>query len=245
VSEPAAAGSAGKRRVVLALEEAGAPDFLFELAALLARGQSSALIAQVRENLDLGVAAALPFVQQIDRRSAASRAWTPAHVSQTRARTERQWQQRLAALGRANLQQAQFEWVRGSRRDFLIGGLASQDVLVFGSWRDDGQAGEPRIAAVCLAHHVNQSVITAAQSMSEAMGGVMQVLQAGRRDSFEGPPLAARSMRVEESLEAIIATAAAVRARILVLPRTLCGPDASGAVDAFLARPGRCIVVMP
>ncbi|MEN9728569.1 MAG: hypothetical protein RL434_2935 [Pseudomonadota bacterium] len=245
MTEPALSRPADKCRVVLALEEAGAPDFLFELAALLARAQSSGLLAQVRENVDLGIAAALPFVQQIDRRSAASRAWTPAHVSQARARTERQWQQRLAALGRANLLQAELEWVHGSRRDFLIGGLSSHDVMVFGSRRDDGQAGELRIAAVCRAHQVNQTVIAAAQSMSEAMGAGVQVLQAGRSDSFEGLPPAARAMRVEESLEAVMAAAAAVRARILVLPRTLCGPDASGAVEAFLARPGRCIVVMP
>ncbi len=236
---------ADKCRVVLALEEAGAPDFLFELAALLAHGQRSALIAQVRENLGLGVAAALPFVQQIDRRSAATREWTPAHVSQARARTERQWQQRLAALGRPDLPQAKLEWVRGSRRDFLVGVLSSRDVMVFGSQRDDGQAGELRIAAVCRAHQLNQTVIAAAQSMGEVMGGGVQVLQAGRSDSFEGLPPAARTMRVEESLDAVIAAAAAVRARILVLPRALCGPEASGAVEAFLARPGRCIVVMP
>lgn len=234
------------RQVILALEEAGAPDFLFALAAFLARGQGSGLVAKVRENLDLHTAATLPFVQQVDRHSAATREWTPTQARQARLRTERQWQQRLKELSLAHTLRAQLEWVRGSRLDFLRGGLASQDVLVLGSGRDGDHEGALRIAAVCLSHTVDTEVIAAAKTLGESMRAGIQFLQAGQQEpGLSGPPHAARALPVGNSLGAIISAAAAARARILVLPRRLCGPDAAGVVQAFLARPGRCIVVIP
>lgn len=232
--------------MILALEEAGAPGFLFELAASLARGQGRGLVAKVRENPDLHAAAALPFVQQVDSHSAATREWTLAQVQQARLRTERQWQQRLKELSLAHTLRAHLEWVRGSRLDVLRGGLASQDLLVLGSGRDGNHGGALRIAAVCLSHAVDTEVLAAAESLGEALRAGIQLLQAEQREPGpSGSPHAGRAIQVGNSLGSVISAAAAARAHILVLPRRLCGPDAPSVVQAFLARPGRCIVVMP
>lgn len=240
-------------RVVLALDEAGAPDLVFDLGAILARLHTYPLVARIRANLALDAAAELPFVKEVDV-SGVTREWTPHHAHRARLRASRQWLTRLQALGREYALETALEQAPDRPLEYVLGELHAHDVLVLGSARLCGaQVRTARIGAVCRDGGGDAPVMSAARTLAEKMQCALHVLIAREARAappdVAPPPAASRAPRTTRevtaaSLTAILAAARAARIQVLVLSRRDLVPGGA-SLHEFLARPGRCVVLLP
>lgn len=236
---------------MLELDEAGAPDLVFELGAVLARLQACRLVARVRTNLALRAAAELPFVKQIDR-SGMPCAWTPRLQARARQRISRQWSARLATLARDYALETQFEQDRDTLGASPLHELARHDVLVLGSARLSGAAiHTARVGVVCRDGPADPRALSTAEALASTLRGALHVLLAhpAALPGATAAPTLVRGPRVtreltDSSLTAIVGAARAARVQVLVLSRQDLERDGA-ALQVFLARPGRCVVVLP
>lgn len=234
-------------RVLLALEETGVPDVMFDVGALLARRATARLIAVAREDADLMSAAALPFVAQIERGSGLLRHFTPAALAQARRRSRERWQRRLHALAHEYALDCALEARQGEAGMLLQAVRETPDVLLLGS-----AAAEPptrgrarRIVAVCREGGGDDAVVAAATLLATHFEGALHLLECGA--SRRVPTLAGGHLTREAIANqpaAIVAAACAARGEVLVLSRGA-DFDLRGVFAPYLARPGRCIVLLP
>lgn len=234
-------------RVLLALEESGVPDVLFDVGALLARRATAPLIAVAREDADLMAAAALPFVAQVERGSGRLRQFTPAALAQARRRSQARWQQRLHALAREYALDCALEPRTCTAGMLLQAVRETSDVLLLGSPVADAprRARAPRILAVCRDGGSDDSVVAAATLLAAHFEGVLHLLECGSARQVPGLGIGRLTREVvSDQPAAIVAAACAARGEVLVLSR---GADLAerALLAPYLARPGRCIVLLP
>jgi hypothetical protein len=137
----------------------------------------------------------------------------------------------------------------------MLRGLAMQDVLVLGGPRYHGtdQARSARIGVVCRDGVEDNNVLAVAETLADKLQSRLHLLFAhayGVVSTATMPtapePRAARVTReiIEESLPAIVAAARAARIQVLVLSRRDLA-HSGASLQEFLARPGRCVVILP
>jgi hypothetical protein len=120
-------------RVLVAVPDASAADELFELGVHLAARRQHALLALVRDAMELAVAGALPFVYEVDRCTGSLRPFDSAAAARAIARLARDCERRLAELAAARRVRAAVARVSGGLTDAALAARSADDLLLLGT----------------------------------------------------------------------------------------------------------------
>lgn len=120
-------------RLLVALPHPAAADEILDLALRVAARRRLRLHALVREASELTAAAALPFVQEIDRWSGVRHPFDAAAAARAIARLARDCERRLRERAAAQRIDCGLEAVQGSLVREALSALAGSDLLLLGS----------------------------------------------------------------------------------------------------------------
>ena len=220
-------------RVLVAVAQPSGADELFDLALRLAARRRLHVLALVREATGLMTAAALPFVEEIDRCSGARLPFDAAAATRAIDRLMRDCELQLRARARDSRIEFALEAVHGPLVGHALAALAADDVLLLGScatWTSPGRRAQSsprhRVGAIGDGGLDDRTVQTIAADMLASGERVIEGIA-----RFPAQTLTA-------------ATEVPIACDVLLISRQ--GAIEHGAgLQRFLGAPRRVVVVLP
>ena len=219
-------------RVLVALPGPVGAEELLELAARIAARRRLGLHALIREAGELATAGALPFVAEIDRWSGVRHTFDAAAAARAMARLAHDCERRLREHAAARRLDLVLEAVQGSLVGRALAALAADDVLLLGSraaWAAPAaQAAAPRRVGVVV-DGVDERV---ARALAEDLRA-------------PGLPSPAPADIATLSPQVLGTDAAGIHDCDILVVSRLRAAEHGGALQRFLVRPRRLVVVLP